>query len=111
MLPITRQSRYGAFDPDNVSQKNLTFGPCTPHFVRSRGGNPQQYGQQILGELLLFLGIEPGMVPVRPEFKGSAPDTATLDTKPEALVWVLKATQFVCLLESGLFSGSGLLVS
>ena len=35
-------------------------------------------------------------------------DSATL--LPESLVWGIKATQFVCLLQSGLFSGSGLVV-
>ena len=57
-------------------------------------------------EHLLLLGIELSEVPALLEFT----DSATLDRKPESLVWGIKATQFVCLLQSGLFSGSGLVV-
>lgn len=81
MLPIIRQSRYGgAFDLDNVrvTKSDFPSRPFTPHLVRSHVGNPQSYRPQIFWELLLFLGIEPA---------GSAPIPATLDRKPESLVW------------------------
>lgn len=56
-------------------------------------------------EHLLLLGSEPSEVPALLE----STDSASLDRKPESLVWGIKAVQFVCLLESG-FSGSGLVI-
>lgn len=113
MLPITRQSRYEAFDLDVARVRNLTFR--LGHYHRSWSGAAEVIHRNAdISGAPAVLGPEPGLAgPAHLDFAGSAPQSCHAWRKPGVLsggltAAAVKATHFVCFLQSGLCSSSGL---